>query len=279
MGYTVENPSNEVQNLQVDSSGNLKTAEQGTPSMKVTDGTETWAIDTSNRGVCSVTNLVPDGTNQMPSLDAPARRGYMQLTDGNRTVGVDLSQNLYVTNRKMIPDGTNTMPSLDAASRAGFMKITDGTETANVDTSNRLEVAVNKISDGTTNASVTSNNQLETKSLPMKGYTPVHGSGNATNGSTTLHTVTTGKVFYVVYGMLNIRDTAGGDVGELRLNGNAVISLHPLAGGSNDNYSHGNCSFNPATPIPLAAGQTVTVFSNSGNTTVRGTIIGWEEDA
>ena len=69
---------------------------------------------TANQGTsASASNRWPvtvsDGSNFMPAMDTPTRRGYQQITDGS-----------------------NSMPTMDTATRRGYQQISDGTTNATV---------------------------------------------------------------------------------------------------------------------------------------------------
>jgi len=59
-----------------------------TDEVKIGDGTDTLNITGDGRAETVVMGLTPDGTNGMPSLDDPARRGYVAVTDGTTSLAV-----------------------------------------------------------------------------------------------------------------------------------------------------------------------------------------------
>jgi hypothetical protein len=99
-----------------------------------TDGTRSLTIKASStRAAATDTALVvrpmmgTNGTQDMPTMDAVARPGFVKITDGTNTMPT-----MDAVGRpgfQKITDGTNTMPTMDAVGRPGFVKITDGTNT------------------------------------------------------------------------------------------------------------------------------------------------------
>ena len=79
-------------------------ASDGTNAQAVRAGTSTTNGGASVPAVVVRPFVPTDGTNVAPTMDAAARRGYVQVTDG-----------------------TNSLPTMDAAARKGFVQITDGT--------------------------------------------------------------------------------------------------------------------------------------------------------
>lgn len=123
--------------------------------------------------VTLVTTVKPDGTNTMPSLDAAARRGYMQLTDGSNSVGVstvfaDAESNTQTavlseaynmgyngtTWDRIRTDTTNglwvNVKNLTAGTNYfGKVRLTDGTNDASISTTGGLFVGGAVAHDGT----------------------------------------------------------------------------------------------------------------------------------
>lgn len=104
-------------------------------------------------------------------------------------------------------------------------------------------------------------------------------SGNISNDTVIVHTVTAGKILYLVTatfslsasvanerGSMQVRDT--GDVEQYR-----IFSQHMRVTGSIMAAAH----FNP--PLEIPAGYDITILSEALTLVTYGFIFGWEEDA
>jgi|GEM_PF-3322540 len=95
--------------------------------VKITDGITEPVVETS--GTKKALNVnVTDGTNDMPTMDAVGRQGYVAITDGTDTLDiVDVG-----ASNSGIPVGVfdasgNRMPTMDDKTRKGVVQLTDGT--------------------------------------------------------------------------------------------------------------------------------------------------------
>ena len=97
----------------------------------ITDNTTAVVVETA--GTKKALNVnVTDGTNDMPTMDAVGRAGYVYVTDGTNTqpTGDVVARTIFVTHN----DGTNEMPAGDAVGRSIYTAVGDGTTTAVVNT-------------------------------------------------------------------------------------------------------------------------------------------------
>jgi len=95
------------------------------------DGTTVPVVETA--GTKKALNVnVTDGTNDMPTMDAVGRAGYVYVTDGTNTqpTGDAVARRIFVTHN----NGTQEMPSGDAVGRSIYTAVGDGTTTATVNT-------------------------------------------------------------------------------------------------------------------------------------------------
>lgn len=95
--------------------------------------------DITNGLDVDVTRLRPDGTNQMPAMDAAARRGYVQITDGTTSVSVASTGALEVA-------GDTAHDSADAGPpvKVGAKAIAHGTNPTAVAAADRTDLYANR---------------------------------------------------------------------------------------------------------------------------------------
>ena len=154
----------------------------------------------------------------------------------------------------VVDSSENEMPSMDTQDRPGFQKITDGT----------------------TEVSVTTDGALETTANPFKGKTLIVKTAAAGNTTTTIHTVTSGKTFFLV--AASVSSSVGTDTSTGRLLIDDVIVLEVQGiGAASGVRGGGQISLGIAAPIPVAAGVTFKVAHNDVTGGANGQIIGWEE--
>lgn len=91
--------------------------------MKLTDGTNTIAIDQANND------------NVSPSEYVLPTEGYGMMFNGSTwdRVRGTITNGLLTNVSLMKPDGTNIMPSMDAPNRAAYVELTDGTSVMTID--------------------------------------------------------------------------------------------------------------------------------------------------
>jgi len=111
-----------------------------------------------------------------------------------------------------------------------------------------------------------------------KGKTTIIESVNVTAGLSTIHTVTAGKVFYLCYAHLSFVATQAGTRATLIIAGETVIRLTAGITATYNTQVIGTQTVSPATPIPIAAGETLQASSSFAGMEVDASIIGWEED-
>lgn len=121
----------------------------------ITDGTTGVVVETAGTKKAFNVN-VTDGTNDMPTMDAAGRQGYVAITDGTDTVDVI---DVGATNTGL-PVGLfdavgNRMPAMDNVARQGFVQLADGTNVVPVLTGT-VKTLPTTIHDGTTAAEVLS---------------------------------------------------------------------------------------------------------------------------
>lgn len=126
-----------------------------------------------------------------------------------------------------------------------------------------------------------SNASLASGAAPLAGKTIVAVSNiNLTAGTTTtIHTVTAGKTFYLLYAWIQINTTVDGQ--NVRLDAGATTNtILRLGSGITATYNIRIDKSSTITfpyPIPYAAGTTFRIDSSAANVYCAGGIIGWEE--
>lgn len=104
-----------------------------------TDGSATPIPAEATNGLdVDVTRVKPDGTNTMPSLDAAARRGYVQVTDGSNSASV--------TNSSLQVTGGIAHDGVDAGNpiKMGAVAIAHGTNPTAVAAADRTNTYANR---------------------------------------------------------------------------------------------------------------------------------------
>jgi len=147
------------------------------------DGTTVPVVETAGTKKALNVNIT-DGTNDMPTMDAVGRAGYIYLTDGTNTANtMDAAAR---AGYQYITDGTNTMPTLDVVGRAGFIQITDGTNTMPTMDANTRPGFIN-ITDGTTEVDViAATAALKTDLSSVAGTATNVNGGNRDAGTQTV---------------------------------------------------------------------------------------------
>jgi ElaB/YqjD/DUF883 family membrane-anchored ribosome-binding protein len=118
-----------------------------------------------------------------------------------------------------------------------------------------------------------------------KGKTPLIEGNTATNGSSTIYTVTSGKTFYFVGGTLTAGALAASVTGlgylEVDTGGNGtfrMLGAIPIREGTGSSAVAVGClTVSPTLPIPISQGSVFRVRSTVANLEAVGTIMGWEE--
>jgi len=112
-----------------------------------------------------------------------------------------------------------------------------------------------------------------------KGKTTIVRSTTANNTTSTIYTVTNGKIFYLCYAQLGVDSDQNNDVCTLKIGGIILITLVGTSSGiaGARTWTSENCS--PTVPLPIPAGTAITITSPTVEDEVKGSIAGWEEDA
>lgn len=114
--------------------------------------------------------------------------------------------------------------------------------------------------------------------LLMSGKTLTHKVAESTGSSVTVHTVTSGKTFYLVWAQIEIVQGGSRERADLSVTagGRLFTCVGNDAGGSN-NSTDTTRELVPSTPVPFAAGHVFTLGYTGGAGTARIQMIGWEE--
>jgi hypothetical protein len=111
----------------------------------------------------------------------------------------------------------------------------------------------------------------------LAGKTLIPRSDHANGGSTILYTVPAGKTFYLINATLNIYSTQNAVVGQFQT-GAASILLCLESDVNAAKLTDSKCfSVAYPHPIPVYAGDTLSVYSSHANLTATAYIVGWEE--
>lgn len=114
----------------------------------------------------------------------------------------------------------------------------------------------------------------------LRGKTILRESDSIANGTQTVYTVPTGKIFYLMQGQLSTLATGAG-FGQLYIDTTATRLLRLDASFTAVNYIRDGQSetFVFPFPVPLTAGQAIIVSSSAATITSYANVIGWLEYA
>jgi hypothetical protein len=118
-----------------------------------------------------------------------------------------------------------------------------------------------------------------------KGKTVIRAWNTATNGSTTIYTVTAAKTFYLVAAILassiTAANTSGAGYIQCDVGGNGSFVPLTLArlgcAAAALTYPNVSAPISPSIPIPFIAGTVFQVGSSAANLIADGVVVGWEE--
>jgi hypothetical protein len=126
--------------------------------------------------------------------------------------------------------------------------------------------------------------EITNPGLAQRGSTIVKSAGVA-NGTSTIHTVTAGKTFYLTYAnaVVSLDAANVGGYGSLQCDtgGNGVfrdiaqLSIVTLTGATT--MPSLGLPVTPALPMPFSSGTVFRVYSNRANIWTAASIMGWEE--
>lgn len=132
---------------------------------------------------------------------------------------------------------------------------------------------------------VSTNTKLDSVVADLRGLngdtgTQIVASGSASNTTTTIRTVTTGKTFYLTaFNHTTYPSASGSGTSTLIVTNGADVLQYTLATVAMSSSALQNTGFGQAlpTPIKIPAGYKIKVVSNSANITNYASIFGWEE--
>ena len=111
------------------------------------------------------------------------------------------------------------------------------------------------------------------------GQTTIQKTIASFDGYETIHTVTADKVFYLTGLSLMITSHGTASEHQLEIAGTIFLEIHGEFGQSGNTEHWDHMTFSPSVPMPFPAGTVFRVKSGNATTLVRGSIMGWEEDA